>query len=98
MLCARLLQVSYSVRSERQLVEQIDCKPLFRWFVGLGMDDVVWTTPCSKNRDRLLNSEVAQSFLAEVDRQARPLHVRRALHRVSDADPGLGAAEELPPG
>jgi transposase len=71
-LRALLLQVFYSVRSERLLVEQIDDNLLFRWFVGLGMDDAVWNHAVfSKNRDRLLTSEVAQRFFAEVNRQAR---------------------------
>jgi len=70
-LRALLLQVFYSVRSERLLVEQIDYNLLFRWFVGLGMDDCVWNHAVfSKNRDRLLNSEVAQKFFAEVNRRA----------------------------
>ncbi len=70
-LRALLLQVFYSVRSERQLVEQIDYNLLFRWFVGLGMDDAVWNHAVfSKNRDRLLTSEVAQRFFAEVNRRA----------------------------
>jgi len=69
-LRALLLQVFFSVRSERLLVEQIDYNLLFRWFVGLGMDDGVWNHAVfSKNRDRLLNSEVAQRFFAEVNRQ-----------------------------
>jgi hypothetical protein len=56
----------------RQLVEQLDCNLLFRWFVGLGMDDAVWNHAVfSKNRDRLLNSEVAQQFFAAVNRQAK---------------------------
>ena len=71
-LRALLLQVFYSVRSERLLVEQIDYNLLFRWFVGLGMDDAVWNHAVfSKNRDRLLTSEVAQQFFAEVNRQAK---------------------------
>jgi transposase len=71
-LRALLLQVFFSVRSERLLVEQIDYNLLFRWFVGLGMDDTVWNHAVfSKNRDRLLNSEVAQHFFAEVNRQAK---------------------------
>jgi len=65
MLRALLLQAFYSIRSERQLVEQIDYNLLFRWFVGLGMDDAVWNHAVfSKNRDRLLTSEVAQQFFA----------------------------------
>jgi transposase len=71
-LRALLLQVSYSVRSERLLVEQIDYNLLFRWFVGLGMDDAVWNHAVfSKNRERLLNSEVAQQFFAEVNQQGK---------------------------
>jgi hypothetical protein len=67
-----LLQAFYSVRSERQLVEQLDYNLLFRWFVGLSMDDAVWNHAVfSKNRDRLLNSEVAQRFFAEVNRLAK---------------------------
>ena len=71
-LRALLLQVFYSIRSERQLVEQLDYNLLFRWFVGLGMDDAVWHHAVfSKNRDRLLSSEVAQQFFSEVNRQAK---------------------------
>lgn len=71
-LLAPLLQVFFSIRSEWLLVEQIDYNLLFRWFVGLGMDDAVWNHAVfSKNRVRLLNSEVAQRFFAEVNRQAK---------------------------
>ena len=71
-LRALLLQAFYSVRSERQLVEQLDYNLLFRWFVGLGMDDAVWNHAVfSKNRDRLLNADVAQRFFAEVNRLAK---------------------------
>ncbi len=71
-LRAVLLQVFFSVRSERQLVEQIDYNLLFRWFVGLGMDDAMWNHAVfSKNRDRLLTSEVAQRFFAEVNQRAK---------------------------
>ncbi|RZU29637.1 transposase [Edaphobacter modestus] len=67
-LRALLLQAFYSVRSERQLVEQLNYNLLFRWFVGLGMDDAVWNHAVfSKNRDRLLTSDVAQRFFAEVN-------------------------------
>jgi transposase len=72
MLPALLLQAFYSIRSERQLVEQLDYNLLFRWFVGLGMDDAVWNHAVfSKNRDRLLNSEVAQQFFAAVNKQVK---------------------------
>jgi len=71
-LRALLLQAFYSIRSERQLVEQIEFNLLYRWFVGLDMDDAVWNHAVfSKNRDRLLTSEVAQQFLAAVVAQAR---------------------------
>lgn len=62
---ASLLQLFYSIRSERQLMERLDFDLLFRWFVGLGIDEGVWDhSVFSKNRDRLLTSAVAQDFLA----------------------------------
>jgi transposase len=68
---ALLLQVFYSIRSERLLMEQLDYNLLFRWFVGLEIDDAVWNHAVfSKNRDRLLNQELAQSFFAAVKAQA----------------------------
>jgi transposase len=71
-LRALLLQAFYSVRSERLLVEEIDYNLLFRWFVGLAMDDAEWNHAVFwKNRDRLLNSTVAQSFFAAVNEQAK---------------------------
>jgi transposase len=71
-LRALLLQAFYSVRSERQLIEQVNYNLLFRWFVGLSMDDAVWNHAVfSKNRERLLSSEVAQQFFAAVTRQAK---------------------------
>jgi transposase len=64
---ALLLQAFYSIRSERQLVERIEYDLLFRWFVGLGIEDPVWdATTFTKNRDRLLAGDVAQQFLAAV--------------------------------
>jgi transposase len=67
LLRALLLQMLYSVRSERLLVEEIDYNILFRWFVGLSLDDPVWdATVFTKNRDRLLKAEVAQGFLKQV--------------------------------
>src|SRR5262249_17512949 len=63
LLRALLLQVLYTIRSERQLMEQLDYNLLFRWFVGLGMDDSVWSpTTFTKNRDRLLDGDVAAAF------------------------------------
>ena len=69
---ALLLQVLYAIRSERQLREQIDFNLLFRWFVGLGMEEEAWdATVFSKNRDRLLAGEVSQRLLVAVVEQAR---------------------------
>ncbi len=71
LLRALLLQVLYTVRSERQLMEHLDYNILYRWFVGLNLDDPVWVpTVFSHNRDRLLEGEVAQAFLQGVLRQA----------------------------
>jgi transposase len=67
LLRALLLQAFYSVRSERQLMEQLDYNLLFRWFVGLGIDDPVWdVTVFTKNRDRLLEGEIAAKFFRAV--------------------------------
>jgi transposase len=66
-LRALLLQAFFTVRSERQLMEQLDYNLLFRWFVGLSMDDLVWdATVFCKNRDRLLDGDVAAKFFAAV--------------------------------
>jgi transposase len=67
LLRALLLQVFYTIRSERLLMEQLDYNLLFRWFVGLEMDDAVWdATVFSKNRERLLEAEIAQAFFEQV--------------------------------
>jgi transposase len=67
LLRALLLQAFYTIRSERQLVERIEFDLLFRWFVGLGVDDPVWdATTFTKNRDRLLAGDIASRFLAAV--------------------------------
>ncbi len=72
LLRALLLQVLYTVRSERLLMEQLEYNLLFRWFVGLNMDEPVWVpTVFSKNRDRLLEGDVAERFFDGVLRQAR---------------------------
>jgi transposase len=72
LLRALLLQMLYTVRSERLLLEQLDYNILFRWFVGLNLDDAVWVpTVFTKNRDRLLEGAVAKEFLARVVQQAR---------------------------
>ena len=72
LLRATLLQILYSVRSERLRVEQIDYSLLFRWFIGLSMDDPVWDHSIfTKNRDRLLEADIARRFFREVVDQAR---------------------------
>jgi transposase len=72
LLRAMLLQAFYSVRSERQLMERLDTDLLFRWFVGLNIDDPIWdATVFSKNRDRLLDGAIAAKFLAAVLAQPR---------------------------
>ena len=64
LLRGSLLQIIFSVRSERQLMEQMDYNLMFRWFVGLGIDDPVWDhSVYSKNRDRLLEADIARKFL-----------------------------------
>ena len=76
LLRALLLQAFYTIRSETQLMEQLDYNLLYRWFVGLGIDEPVWVpTVFTKNRDRLLEAEVARKFLAELlnHRQVRAL-------------------------
>jgi transposase len=71
LLRAQLLQMLYTIRSERLLMEEMDYNLLFRWFVGLNADDAVWdATVFTKNRDRLLQADVAKQFLAQVVAQA----------------------------
>lgn len=71
LLRALLLQILFTVRSERQLMERIDYDLLFRWFVGLGIDDPVWNhSTFSKNRDRLLRSQVDELFFEAIKQQA----------------------------
>ena len=72
LLRAQLLQMLYSIRSERLLMEEMDYNLLFRWFVGLNADDDVWdATVFTKNRDRLLEADIAKEFLVRVVEQAR---------------------------
>ncbi len=98
LLRALLLQAFYTIRSERQLMEQLDYNLLYRWFVGLGVDEPVWVpTVFTKNRDRLLEADVARKFLAELmDHQgAARAVVGRAFLGRRHADCGLGLDEEL---
>jgi transposase len=82
---ALLLQAFYSIRSERQLVERIDYDLLFRWFVGLGIEDPVWdATSFTKNRDRLLEGEVAVRFLAAVLSQDKVKRLLSSEHFTVD--------------
>ena len=85
LLRALLLQVLYTIRSERQLMEQLDYNILYRWFVGLDMDDAVWdVTVFTKNRERLLKSEVADGFFEQVLKQARAQQLLSADHFTVD--------------
>jgi transposase len=85
LLRALLLQSLYTIRSERLLMEEIDYSILFRWFVGLGMDDEIWSpTTFSKNRDRLLAGDVAAAFFDAVVGQARQAGVLSDEHFTVD--------------
>jgi transposase len=85
LLRALLLQVLYTVRSERQLMEQLDYNLLFRWFVGLAIDDPVWdVTVFTKNRERLLAGEIAKGFFTAVVEQARTQGLLSAEHFTVD--------------
>jgi transposase len=85
LLRAQLLQMLYSVRSERLLMEEIDYSILFRWFVGLNLDDAVWdATTFTKNRDRLLEAAVAKEFLAQVVERARGARLMSDEHFTVD--------------
>jgi transposase len=85
LLRALLLQALYTVRSERLLMEQLDYNLLFRWFVGIGMDDAVWdATTFSKNRDRLLEADVAGLFFHAVLSQAKGLGLTSDEHFTVD--------------
>jgi transposase len=99
LLRAMLLQAFYSVRSEWQLMEWIEFDLLFRWFVGLGIDDPVWDhSTFTKNRDRLLEGEIAAKFLAAVLSQPRVKRLLSSDHFSVDGTliQALGVDEELP--
>src|SRR5271166_1847676 len=85
LLRALLLQVLYTVRSERMLMEQLDYNLLFRWFVGMNIDDAVWdVTVFTKNRERLLAADVAKTLFAEVVAQARSRELLSSEHFTVD--------------
>jgi transposase len=85
LLRALLLQVLYSIRSERMLMEQLDYNLLFRWFVGLNMDDPIWDVSVfTKNRQRLLDGEIADAFFDAVLAQARSRQLLSSEHFTVD--------------
>ena len=85
LLRALLLQTLYSIRSERQLMEQLDFNILYRWFVGLSLDAPVWdVTVFTKNRERLLAGDIAQAFFAAVVKQAQARQLLSPEHFTVD--------------
>ena len=99
LLRALLLQVLYTIRSERQLMEQLDYNLLFRWFVGLGMDDAVWSpTTFTKNRDRLLDGDIAAAFFDAIVIHADRERLLSSEHFTVDGTllEALGESQELP--
>jgi len=85
LLRALLLQALYSIRSERQLMEQLDYNLLYRWFVGMNVDDAVWNASTfSKNRDRLLERDIAQKLLQQVVKQAQAAELLSDEHFTVD--------------
>lgn len=85
LLRALLLQVLYSIRSERMLIEQLNYNLLFRWFVGIGMDDEIWdATTFTKNRDRLLAGDIARLFFEQVWSQAEACELASDEHFTVD--------------
>lgn len=85
LLRALLLQVLYTIRSERMLMEQLNYNLLFRWFVGLSMDEAVWdVTVFTKNRERLVEADVAREFLERVVAEARALNLMSNEHFTVD--------------
>src|SRR6201996_7715514 len=85
LLRAQLIQMLYSVRSERLLMEELDYSVLYRWFVGMNLDEPVWdVTVFTKNRDRLLDGDVAREFLQEVVKQAQAKNLMSDEHFAAD--------------
>src|SRR5689334_8072234 len=85
LLRAQLIQMLYTVRSERLLMEEIDYSVLFRWFVGMNLDEPVWdVTVFTKNRNRLLEGDVAREFLMEILNQAREENLTSDEHFTVD--------------
>jgi transposase len=85
LLRAQLIQMLYSIRSERLLMEEIDYSVLFRWFVGMNLDEAVWdVTVFTKNRNRLLEADVAREFLCQVVQQAQQQNLTSDEHFTVD--------------
>jgi transposase len=85
LLRALLIQVLYSIRSERMLIEQLDYNLLFRWFIGLGVDDEVWhPTTFTQNRDRLLDQEISRKFFEQILKQAKKRQILSSEHFTVD--------------
>src|SRR5262249_20043477 len=85
LLRAQLIHMLFSVGSERLLMEEIDYRVLFRWFVGMNLDEPVWdVTVFTKNRDRLLDADVAREFLSEVVKQAQEQNLTSDEHFTVD--------------
>src|ERR1700687_4504159 len=100
LLSALLLQVFYGIRSERQLMEQLDYNLLYRWFVGLSPDDPIWDpTTFTKNRDRLQTGAVCAKFMTKLlnHSEGQAAVVGRAFFGGRNADRGVGLAQEFPP-
>ena len=98
LLRALLLQTLLSVRSERLLMEQLDYNLLFRWFVGLNIDDAIWDlTVFTKNRERFLDRDISEAFFQAVLQQARErsLLLGRTLHGGWNAAQSVGECEKL---
>ena len=97
LLRAMLLQVFYSIRSERQLMEQVQYNLLYRWFIGLAMEEAVWVpTVFTKNRERLLEHDaVIELFNHVLKRRRARLALGRTLQRGRHAYPGVGQPQEL---
>jgi transposase len=80
LLRSLLLQILYSIRSERMLVEQLDYNLLFRWFIGLSMDETMWNhSSYSKNRDRILHTDIAVMFLRAICERSGPGNLNKPI-------------------
>jgi transposase len=101
LLRAQLLMALYTIRSERQLVKQINYNLLFRWFVGFSMDDEVWNhSTFTKNRDRLLGGEIARRFFTQALGQAEQAELLSKEHFIVDGTmiEALGGTQRVTPG